>query len=386
MEIQFDRQDFINAVKWSTEIIDVKNDLATVRMDANDDGTVEFSSVSGEGERSITIPATITDFTDEPLELVAGALKKVPSQITSDSVVLTYSDKDRTQLSANVGLKLKLPIMSSQDRPLHDISSMDYVGVIAPADLFYVASRLAVVSDESVSDSRFRCLDFETQDDGHIKVVATDGFVFTTRLISYQPDADKDYEDRQFILPSSDIKKMSDASNASSVDVYVDDASILFSFDDGRTSRINKFLEEFLEYQVLVYGERENEESFDVSFEDLKDVVTRLGSWSSASEDNNVYFDVSSDTNEIKIHNSTNTWDTAIQFVGDISKDYHAVFRFNTLMRTLNTTDAETLRYRFIQDPEDVYGYAVIWNQIKNDGTVDDTVYLLSLPVPPNQL
>jgi DNA polymerase III sliding clamp (beta) subunit (PCNA family) len=383
LKISFSKEDFVNAIKWTTDIIETNDDVATVRMETSDDGSVTFASISGEGERTISVQADIAEGLDDSLELVASALKKVPSQITSDTVVLTYSSKDRTQVLVDVGLKLKLPIMSSQNLPVHGTDNMTHVGVLSPADLFYVAGKLSAVSDTSVADSRFSCLYFETQDDDHIKAVATDGFVLTTRLLAYSPDS----KDKQlFLLPSTDIKKMSDASSATSVDLYVDDVAIVFSFDDGRVARVNKFRSAFMEYGALVFGDRDGESNFDVSLQDLKSAVTKLGSWATSDEDNNVYLDVAADTNDITIHNSSNTWNTVIKFVGTLDEDYHAVFRFSTLSRTLNATDADTIRYRFIKKPEDDISYAVIWDQIRNDGTVDDLTYILSLPITPSHL
>ena len=384
MKASFTRDDFTDAIKWTTDVIDSKDDLATVRLVVNDDGTAVFSSVSSNGERTITVPVTVEDPVDSPFELVSGALKKVPAQITSDTIVLSYTDKDKTQVSANVGIKLKIPLMSSQNRPIHGSKGMSHIGTLAPADLFYVINKMAGVSDTTVTDSRFYCMYFETQDDDHVKAVATEGFVLTTRLLSYNKGDEGDYS---FLLPSSDIKAMSDAVHSTAVDLYSNDDAILFSFDDGRTARVSKIDQEYVNYHALVFGDRHDEKYFDVAFEDLRAAVTKLGAWSTSDEDNNVYLDVIAASNEVKIHNSSNTWGTTIQFVGDLDEDYHAVYKYSTIIRTLNTADAETIRWKFIAEPaNDTFDYGVIWTQIKNDGSVDEDTYLFSMPITPNHL
>lgn len=418
MKISLTSDDFISAIRWTTAS---RDDLATVRLTVNDDGTIGFSCVSSTGERTITIPATVTDPIDTPLELVSSALRKVPAQVTSSTVELSFTDRDKTQVLADVGLKLKLPIMSGRGRLIHGVDGMDHVGILSPADLFYVTSKVGIVTNDTLADLRYSYIFFETdydeedddednnvatandsEHDDRLRVVASDGYgAITMRKIPFEllsgddggddgdsagAEEDGDYID--FLISPKDIKNMSDASKATAVDLYIDDDAVLFSFDDGRTARVSKYNMDYLNYEQLVQYHREGEEHFDVAYADLNDAVNRLGAWVTSDEDNKVYFDVLADSNEIKIHNSTNTWDTTIPFVGEIANDYHVVYPYMTISRVLGAIDSDTIRYGFLPDPDPASSldYGTVWSQIKSDGTVDDAVYLFSMPVTPDML
>ena len=223
MKIKFDKIAFLDATKWALDVVDAKNDTATIRMTVDPEASiVTFSASSMLGERSIDVAADVEvtekDGEITPFELLASAIKKLPAQITSDEIELTYngdSKNSRTRIVANVGLKLDLPVLSSQDRPVHDVSKMTEVGTLVPADLFHVVSKLAVIPDQSSSDSRFSSLDFKTDGKGDLTVMAIDGFTMSTRKIKY--DAVDGVDEQRFLLQASDVTKMSAGSSSTAV-------------------------------------------------------------------------------------------------------------------------------------------------------------------------
>lgn len=399
MKITFDKEDFINAIKWTYGILGTKDDGATVRMQVVDKGRVRFSSVSQGNERTIVVDASIEDpFTitnsdtgEEEygsIELVASALKKVPSQITSDKVVLTYdTKKSNTQVFANVGLKLRLPIMSSQDWPVTSTEKMNKVGDVSTADLFNTIDLMSSIPTSTMDKTlgALSCIDFrpyEEDPDNSMILMVIDGFVMSTRLLAYdKADGFEEVNDSKwFMIPLSDIKAMSDVDKTGSVSIYTDDKSILFSFDDDRTSKVNKLTQNHIDdYSRLVFKDRK--ESFDVNYDDLFDAINRFGGW---SKEELVYMDLVDDDGwTLKIHNAKNTWDSIVPVTNvNVTDEYHVVFSYDMIYKPLKSMNRPVIRYRFsrVEEGKEDYVYGIVWDQLKTDGQVDDTVYIMSLP------
>lgn len=399
MKITFDKEAFIDAIKWTYGILGTKDDGATVRMQVVDKGKVRFSSVSQGNERTIVVEALIEDpfmitnsDTGEEeygsIELVASALKKVPSQITSDKVVLTYNtNKSKTQVLADVGLKLRLPIMSSQDWPVTSTEKMNKVGDVSTADLFNTIDLMSSIPTSTMDKTlgALACIDFrpyEDDPDNKMILMAIDGYVMSTRLLAYDKADGFETVDgsKWFIIPLSDIKAMSDVDKTGSVSIYTDDASILFAFDDNRTSKVNKLTKNHIEdYSKLVFDDKD--ESFDVKYDDLFDAINRFGGW---SKEELVYMDLVDDDGwKLKIHNVTNTWNSVVQVTNvDVTDEYHVVFSYDMIYKPLKSMNRPVIRYRFsrIEDGKEDYNYGIVWDQLKTDGKVDDTVYIMSLP------
>lgn len=399
MKITFDKEDFINAIKWTYGILGTKDDGATVRMQVVDKGRVRFSSVSQGDERTIVVDASIEDpFTitnsetgEEEygsIELVASALKKVPSQITSDKAVLTYdTKKSNTQVFADVGLKLRLPIMSSQDWPVTSTEKMNKVGDVSTADLFNTIDLMSSIPTSTMDKTlgALACIDFrpyEEDPDNSMILMVIDGFVMSTRLLAY--DKADGFEEvngsKWFMIPLSDIKAMSDVDKTGSVSIYTDDNSILFSFDDDRTSKVNKLTQNHIDdYSRLVFKDRK--ESFDVKYDDLFDAINRFGGW---SKEELVYMDLVNDEGwTLKIHNSKNTWNSIVPVTNvNVTDEYHVVFSYDMIYKPLKSMNRPVIRYRFsrVEEGKEDYVYGIVWDQLKTDGQVDDTVYIMSLP------
>lgn len=397
MKIKFDKIAFLDATKWALDVVDAKNDTATIRMTVDPEASiVTFSASSMLGERSIDVAADVEvtekDGEITPFELLASAIKKLPAQITSDEIELTYngdSKNSRTRIVANVGLKLDLPVLSSQDRPVHDVSKMTEVGTLVPADLFHVVSKLAVIPDQSSSDSRFSSLDFKTDGKGDLTVMAIDGFTMSTRKIKY--DAVDGVDEQRFLLQASDVTKMSAGSSSTAVTIYTDQSAVAFVFDDGRVSRVNKLQMEPIQYDGLVFDKREGEQFFNFKVKELSDAVSRLSSW---TIDDDVFLDVDPSDQLIIVHSKTNDWQAEVPLdaaeMGEDEQELHVAFPKPVITKVLRTADSEILQAKFVRayDNEDATSSdrAYVFSQLKGDGSIDDTVYIMGLPTTENAI
>lgn len=397
MKIKFDKIAFLDATKWALDVVDAKNDTATIRMTVDPEASiVTFSASSMLGERSIDVSADVEvtekDGEITPFELLASAIKKLPAQITSDEIELTYngdSKNSRTRIIANVGLKLDLPVLSSQDRPVHDVSKMTEVGTLVPADLFHVVSKLAVIPDQSSSDSRFSSLDFKTDGEGDLTVMAIDGFTMSTRKIKY--DAVDGVDEQRFLLQASDVTKMSAGAASTAVTIYTDQSAVAFVFDDGRVSRVNKLQMEPIQYDGLVFDKREGEQFFNFKVKELSDAVSRLSSW---TIDDDVFLDVDPSDQLIIVHSKTNDWQAEVPLdaaeMGEDEQELHVAFPKPVITKVLRTADSEILQAKFVRayDNEDATSSdrAYVFSQLKGDGSIDDTVYIMGLPTTENAI
>lgn len=397
MKIKFDKIAFLDATKWALDVVDVKNDTATIRMTVDPEASiVTFSASSMLGERSIDVTADVKvtekDGEITPFELLASAVKKLPAQVTSDEIEFTYNDNNknsRTRIIANVGLKLDLPVLSSQDRPVHDVSKMTEVGTLVPADLFHVVSKLAVIPDQSSSDSRFSSLDFKTDGKGDLTVMAMDGFTMSTRKIKY--DAVEGVDEQRFLLQASDVTKMSAGSASTAVTIYTDRSAVAFVFDDGRVSRVNKLQMEPIQYDGLVFDKRDGEQFFDFKVKELSDAVSRLSSW---TIDDDVFLDVDPSDQLIIVHSKTNDWQAEVPLdaaeMGEDEQELHVAFPKPVITKVLRTADSEVLQAKFVRayDGETAASSdrAYVFNQLKGDGSTDDTVYIMGLPTTENAI
>ena len=379
MQITFDKEVLAKATKWVVDIVDSKNDTATVRMEVTDT-IVTFSSISMYGERSTKVDADIKDAGDETqvFELHAAALKKIPSQATSDSIVFKYDPKkDKTRFQVNGGVRLSVPLVSSADRPIHGSKGMVDVGSLVPADLFNVVRQLSVIPDPSGQLPVFQCLDFETDGEDTLRVLATDGYTFAFQKLTYNAKSD---ETQHFLLTVGDVKGLQDAKDASSVELYVNDNAVLLEFDDGNTARVNQVKAETPDYSAMIFDERDDE-TFTFDRKELQTAVTKLGAWNSET---NVYMHLDPDAGEITVSSAAGDWSAQIPMKDNtLSSPLDLIFVKNILLKTLRSSERDDLRGRVVRESDNPNELRiVIWDQLKADGEKDEDVYSLNMSNP----
>lgn len=381
LEITFDKDILNKAIRWVVSIIDPKDDAAMVRMNVNTgDGTVNFSSQSMEGERSIDVTADIEDGDEvnAPLYLMASALKKVPAQVTTDQVTFTYSDKDATNLKVKGGVRLSVRVSNPTFKDVRGVKDMTQVGSIVPADLFNSVKMLYIIADKSADDLLFTCIDFDANGStGILRLMSIDGAVMMTRDLEFEPADD---EDHRFLLTAETVKSMSSAVDATSVDLFVDSSAVTFVFDDGRTSRVNQFKADAPNYEVLIYRDRDDE-TFTVNRADLQNAVNKLTSWNA---DDDLTLILKPDEEVMTVRSINGDWSTDLILPENtLNDEFEVIFPKVELMKALRSSDRDLLRGRFVRDAE-AQEKAFTWDQLRNDGEADDTVYLMSLPMIPN--
>lgn len=379
VKIVFDNNALASATKWVCSIMDPKNDTASVRMEVKSPSEVVFSSSSMDGERSMVVPAIIKGMGDmeQPLklQLPSSALKKVPVQSTSDSVVFSYADRQgagKNRILVDCGIQLSIPLLSLSGRSLHNVDNMTHVGNLVPADLFNAVRMLSIIS-YSEKQLIYTCIDFKTIPSGNvIKAMAIDGCNMSVRDIPYTQVAD---ETVRFLITAADVKSLTAASKSTSVELYVDKKAVAFVFDDGRMARINLITIQPAMYEGLIYGDRD--ESFRFERAGLLSAVSKLSSWNNEPDAN---ITVDSGTGVMIVSSNTGDWTMQVPVMDcHITGEYSVMFPKAELVKMLQAADSEVLRAEF--DRDNPSRPAFTWSQINQDGEVDDSVYLMTLPV-----
>lgn len=374
MQITFDKDVLARATKWVVDIVDAKNDTATVRMEVSKDD-VTFSSITSDKERSIVVESSIKDAGDgkQVFELHANALKKIPAQATSDKIVFKYDpSKDKTRFQVNGGVRLSVPLVSSADRPVQGTKGMVDVGSMVPADLFNVVKQLSVIPDVT-GPMVFQCLDFETDGEGVLRVLATDGFTFAFQKMVYNS---KSNDAQHFLLTAGDVKSLQDARDASSMELYVNGSSVLFEFDDGKTARVNQIDTNTLNYETMIFGERDDE-TFTFDRKELLTAVTKLSAWNSEPD---VYLNLDPEAGEITVSSESGDWSAQVPVKeGSLSSPLDIKFAKSVLLKTLRSSERDDIRGRVVRDEEDPTFRIVVWDQLKADGEKDENVYCLNM-------
>lgn len=381
MQVTFDKEVLAKASKWVVDIIDQRNDLGTVRMEVKPNG-VRFSSMSSYGERSIRVDADVKDCPDagESFELPAQALKKIPSQAYTKTVAFRYdSKKDKTKVFVNGGVRFGVQLMASANRSVHGPKGMTDIGSLVPADLFNVVRQLSPISDPNGESTLMQGLSFDVDGKGVIRVMSTDSYVFSVQDIHY--DA-KDDSKHRFLLSSADLKGLLDADDATDVELYVNDNSVLLVFNDGRTARVNQVNDNYANYNYdsLIFRQRDDE-TFTVDRKQLQKAVSNLSSWNAETD---VLLHIAPSTGVIVLSSEAGDWTMDIPMSDNtLGKPFDLAYNKSVLLKTLRASERDELRGRFVRDaPQDAPQLnGIVWDQLKPDGSNDESVYLLSQPV-----
>lgn len=396
MKLTFDREKFISAVKWTNSILDKghlgkddgNEDFSSIRIKPIDKGRVRFSSYSANtSERTIIVDADIEDPIQYDsgylaLELAASALSRLPAQITSDKVVLSYdTDHNASKAFADVGLQVTLPVLSSQEqsKPVTTNEGATHIGDFSVDELASTLTMLSCIPENSQSATPMTMsIDFrpDPEDDSKMNLMATDTFTLSIRSIDYKRFY-KDGEFKPIAIPLSDLNSMFDSDSHGIVSLYLDntdDRYILFSFDDDKTSKINRMDVPALDdriYQSMIVPDRD--QYFDVDYETIYNAIHRLGMW---NKDDIICLDLNKEDQTLDIRTQDNSWTTTIP-VSNINVDrdgYHVEFTYSNIYKPLKTMNYPKVRYML----EDGGTNVIVWKQLKSDDTADDSTYIIS--------
>lgn len=396
MKLIFDREKFISAVKWTNSILDKghlgkddgNEDFSSIRIKPVDKGRVRFSSYSANtSERTILVDADIEDPIQYEsgylaLELAASALSRLPAQITSDKVVLSYdTDHNASKAFADVGLRVTLPVLSSQEqsKPVTTNEGATHIGDFSADELSSTLTMLSCIPENSQSATPMTMsIDFrpDPKDDSKMNLMATDTFTLSIRSIDYKRFY-KDGEFKPIAIPLSDLNSMFDSDSHGIVSMYldnVDDRYILFSFDDDKTSKINRMDVPALNdktYQSMIVPDRD--QYFDMDYETIYNAIHRLGMW---NKDDIICLDLNKEAQSLDIHTQDNSWKTTIP-VSNVNVDkatYHVEFTYSNIYKPLKSMNYPEVRYML----EDGGTNVIVWKQLKSDDTADDSTYIIS--------
>lgn len=396
MKLIFDREKFISAVKWTNSILDKghlgkddgNEDFSSIRIKPVDKGRVRFSSYSANtSERTILVDADIEDPIQYEsgylaLELAASALSRLPAQITSDKVVLSYdTDHNASKAFADVGLRVTLPVLSSQEqsKPVTTNEGATHIGDFSADELSSTLTMLSCIPENSQSATPMTMsIDFrpDPKDDSKMNLMATDTFTLSIRSIDYKRFY-KDGEFKPIAIPLSDLNSMFDSDSHGIVSMYldnVDDRYILFSFDDDKTSKINRMDVPALNdktYQSMIVPDRD--QYFDMDYETIYNAIHRLGMW---NKDDIICLDLNKKAQSLDIHTQDNSWKTTIP-VSNVNVDkatYHVEFTYSNIYKPLKSMNYPEVRYML----EDGGTNVIVWKQLKSDDTADDSTYIIS--------
>lgn len=396
MKLIFDREKFISAVKWTNSILDKghlgkddgNEDFSSIRIKPVDKGRVRFSSYSANtSERTILVDADIEDPIQYEsgylaLELAASALSRLPAQITSDKVVLSYdTDHNASKAFADVGLRVTLPVLSSQEqsKPVTTNEGATHIGDFSADELSSTLTMLSCIPENSQSATPMTMsIDFrpDPKDDSKMNLMATDTFTLSIRSIDYKRFY-KDGEFKPIAIPLSDLNSMFDSDSHGIVSMYldnVDDRYILFSFDDDKTSKINRMDVPALNdktYQSMIVPDRD--QYFDMDYETIYNAIHRLGMW---NKDDIICLDLNKEAQSLDIHTQDNSWKTTIPVSNvNVDKDtYHVEFTYSNIYKPLKSMNYPEVRYML----EDGGTNVIVWKQLKSDDTADDSTYIIS--------
>ena len=396
MKLIFDREKFISAVKWTNSILDKghlgkddgNEDFSSIRIKPVDKGRVRFSSYSANtSERTILVDADIEDPIQYEsgylaLELAASALSRLPAQITSDKVVLSYdTDHNASKAFADVGLRVTLPVLSSQEqsKPVTTNEGATHIGDFSADELSSTLTMLSCIPENSQSATPMTMsIDFrpDPEDDSKMNLMATDTFTLSIRSIDYKRFY-KDGEFKPIAIPLSDLNSMFDSDSHGIVSMYldnVDDRYILFSFDDDKTSKINRMDVPALNdktYQSMIVPDRD--QYFDMDYETIYNAIHRLGMW---NKDDIICLDLNKEAQSLDIHTQDNSWNTTIPVSNvNVDKDtYHVEFTYSNIYKPLKSMNYPEVRYML----EDGGTNVIVWKQLKSDDTADDSTYIIS--------
>ena len=396
MKLIFDREKFISAVKWTNSILDKghlgkddgNEDFSSIRIKPVDKGRVRFSSYSANtSERTILVDADIEDPIQYKsgylaLELAASALSSLPAQITSDKVVLSYdTDHNASKAFADVGLRVTLPVLSSQEqsKPVTTNEGATHIGDFSADELSSTLTMLSCIPENSQSATPMTMsIDFrpDPKDDSKMNLMATDTFTLSIRSIDYKRFY-KDGEFKPIAIPLSDLNSMFASDSHGIVSMYldnVDDRYILFSFDDDKTSKINRMDVPALNdktYQSMIVPDRD--QYFDMDYETIYNAIHRLGMW---NKDDIICLDLNKEAQSLDIHTQDNSWKTTIPVSNvNVDKDtYHVEFTYSNIYKPLKSMNYPEVRYML----EDGGTNVIVWKQLKSDDTADDSTYIIS--------
>lgn len=378
MKITIDKASFVDAVKWTLAGVDAGNSSSTIHLDVKGASEIVLSASSSTGERSTTVTAVVDDYEDTTaFDLLASDLKKLPSQITSKDVTLEYNDKkSRSEILVDVGVKLKLSLFASSVLTANGTDGMTLLGTLVPADLFHAVSKLAISTDQKAADSRLAALDFKIDGKGTLIIAGLDSFNLSMRDVPYTADSN---EETRFLLPASDITDMVAAKNSTSVELYANDTSVLFSFDDGYVARVNKMMVDPIQYEGLLFGDREDLH-VDVEAAPLLSAVNRLAAW---TNDDDLGFTIDHDDHQLVVHSQSNDWSEAVLISDDEDMgtgSFEVSFPKTVIMKALRSVDTDKIRVRFNRDAEDIKDAVFIFDQLDGNDEPDKTVYIMCTP------
>lgn len=378
MKITIDKASFVDAVKWTLAGVDAGNSSSTIHLDVKGTSEIVLSASSATGERSTIVTAVVDDYKDTTaFDLLASDLKKLPSQITSKDVTLEYNDKkSRSEILVDVGVKLKLSLFASSVLTAKGTDGMTLLGTLVPADLFHAVSKLAISTDQKAADSRLAALDFKIDGKGTLIIAGLDSFNLSMRDVPYTADSN---EETRFLLPASDITDMVAAKNSTSVELYANDTSVLFSFDDGYVARVNKMMVDPIQYEGLLFGDREDLH-VDVEAAPLLSAVNRLAAW---TNDDDLGFTIDPDDHQLVVHSQSNDWSEAVLISDDEDMgtgSFEVSFPKTVIMKALRSVDTDKIRVRFNRDAEDIKDAVFIFDQLDGNDEPDKTVYIMCTP------
>jgi hypothetical protein len=369
MRLTFDHDRFVAAVKWALLVVDRKKPGSSVSIQPSEDGRVVVFGADDGRANTAVVDAVVDDPADlRRIDLSAVFLKKSIDRFMDDSLVLESKTADTKIMS---GITVSVPMMTGAWNKPIDLKSYRKIGTLDPRDLSAAVKKLLTLTDSTTQDKRFSTIDF-TFAKGSLGLMATDRFSLSVRTLAY--DYDDDCDDARMLIPGSGLSALTAARDAQTVTVYHDDSSSVFVFDSGETARIDLLQEEPQEYAPLVYSTpREHEHSFTVDESELLNLVNTADALSESTPD--VIIQAGPDGGELWNKDETLHAPLAL---ADVDFDKPMRFRFQTVIisETLACSDGGRIKVRFVDAVQ-----PIVFSQVKEDGSVDDSVYILSVPV-----
>lgn len=385
VKIQFARPDFALATKWVLDITDVKNDSASIQMKLQKSEAV-FSSASLKGERTFSISGS--DVSDGEVdikkssniyEIQAKVLRKAVDRLTGDQVIISIND---TSITLSSGVDIDVPLLSAVKTKLSSRKNMTKIGTVDARSFFEAVGHLSYLVDTDASQMpRLSCVDFKSDSEGDLTLMATDRYSMSTRTLAVDAPEDADPEaEHRFLIPAADIMSMKCATD--SVDISNDDTSVLFEFSNNSTALVYSENDDPMPYERIVsnLANRDDESVFDVRCDELSSLVDTAKIMSET--DNNIILTIDPENSVVTVTNKAKTvkGDVPIENVENIDGVQSLLYGYYVLKELLQSTSENTLRVRFI--PSEEKANPVVWQQIVN-GEVDPTSFFMNAPLRP---
>lgn len=382
--IRFSRTDFVTATKWVLDIIDMRNDSASIQMKTSK-GNAKFSGVSLQGERTYSINGETQSEDIElknntsSIEISAKLLRKAIDRLMDDFVTVSVGE---TSIKLSSGVDIEVPLLSTTKTRLSSNKSLVKVGTVSTRDFFDAVSHLPYVTDSSSSSQpRLACVDFSTEaDPKKLALMSTDKFSMAVYFLNIENDDDGAEEPitHRFLIPASDLTAMKCVSDV--VTISNDDTSALFDFGNS-TALVYLEQDPPIKYELLIkhFSSLKGEASYDFNKPDLIKMIDTAHIMSESDEDILLTIDPA-DKTKLTITNRSETVKGSIDIenlTGDLDEKVVFTYGYNILKNSLQSIAEDHIRYFFM--PYDVKNNAVRLVQLINDEP-DSASFFMTTP------